>query len=236
MSLSTNPLVGAARKVSQKYIAPAVVSTAVALGALAAFNHTGVHAAMTASALEDHSVAALTSLDQAMEALAARVTPAVVNIAVTSTPSAEEAEERGQGGQGGQGGGQMQGIPPGLEQFFGPGGPFSGMGGGRMQPQQPELEHGIGSGVIISPDGYIVTNNHVVDGAKDIKVTLSDRRVLNGKVVGTDKLTDVAVVKVNAKDLPAISWGDSAKLEPGQTCWRSAARSATSASRSPAAL
>ncbi len=206
MSHSANGLVATTRK----YAVPAIVSTAVAVSTLAVLNHTGVHAAMTASALDDHSVAALTSLDQAMEALAARVTPAVVNIAVTSTPSADEAEERGQGGQ-------MQGIPPGMEQFFGPGGPFAGLGGGRMQPQQRQLEHGIGSGVIISPDGYIVTNNHVVDGAKDIKVTLNDRRVLNGKVVGTDKLTDVAVVKVNAKDLPAISWGDSGKLEPGQT-------------------
>ena len=199
MFASTNPLVAAARR----YVAPAIVSSTVALGALALISHSGVHAAVTASPLDDHSVAALTSLDQAMEALAARVTPAVVNIAVTSTPSAEEAAEQG-GGHG------MQGVPPGLEQFFGQGGPFGGMqGGGRMQPQQPQLEHGIGSGVIISPDGYIVTNNHVVEGAKDIKVTLSDRRVLNGKVVGTDKLTDVAVVKVNGHDLPAISCGDS---------------------------
>ncbi len=214
MSVATNALVAATRK----YVVPVLLSTTAALGAVALFNHTGVHAAMTASALDDHSVAALTSLDQAMEALAARVTPAVVNIAVTSTPSADEMEERGSGnGQGS--GGEMQGIPPGLEQFFGPGGPFSGNGRGGMRvvPQQPQLEHGIGSGVIVSADGYIVTNNHVVEGAKDIKVTLSDRRVLNGKVVGTDKLTDVAVVKVNAKDLPAVSWGDSNKLQPGQT-------------------
>ena len=177
MSLKTNPLVAGARK----YVVPAVISTSIALGTLAILSHSGVHAAaISASPLDDQSVAALTALDHAMESLAARVTPAVVNIAVTSTPSAEEAQE--------EGGQRAQGVPPGLEQFFGPGGPFSGMGGGRMQqPQQPQLEHGIGSGVIISPDGYIVTNNHVVDGAKDIKVTLSDRRVLNGKVVGTDK-------------------------------------------------
>ena len=124
--------------------------------------------------------------------------------------------DEGQQQQGG--GGEMQGLPPGLQQFFGPGGPFGGgLGGGQMRPQQPRLEHGIGSGVIISPDGYIVTNNHVVDGAKDIKVTLHDRRVLNGRVVGVDKLTDLAVVKVNAHDLPAISWGESSKLEPGET-------------------
>jgi serine protease Do len=86
-----------------------------------------------------------------------------------------------------------------------------------MMPQQPELQHGIGSGVIISPNGYIVTNNHVVDGATQIRVTLHDRRVLSAKVIGVDKLTDLAVIKVDARDLPAMSWGDSSKLEPGQT-------------------
>jgi serine protease Do len=71
--------------------------------------------------------------------------------------------------------------------------------------------------VIISPDGYIVTNNHVVEGATQIRVTMSDRRIFTGKVVGTDKLTDLAVIKVAATGLPAIAWGDSTKLEPGQT-------------------
>ena len=206
MPASTNHLV----KGVTRYIAPATLSAAVALGAVAIVNHNNVHAAaVTASPLDDHSVAALTSLDQAMETLAARVTPAVVNIAVTSTPSADEEGEQGQSMQ--------QGIPPQFQQFFGPNSPFGNMGRGQMQPQQPQLQHGIGSGVIISSDGYIVTNNHVVEGAKDIKVTLNDRRILNGKVVGTDKLTDIAVVKVNAHDLPYLPWGDSTKLEPGQT-------------------
>ena len=53
-------------------------------------------------------------------------------------------------------------------------------------PRQPQIEHGVGSGVIISPDGYIVTNNHVVDGTTDMRVTLTDRRVLNAKLVGRD--------------------------------------------------
>ena len=206
MSLSTKLLV------ATRYVGPAVLSGAVAVGAVAVVNHNAVHAsAVTASALDDHSVAALTALNNAMEAVAARVTPAVVNIAVTSTPSMDEVQQQSGGD------GEMQGLPPGLQQFFGPGGPFGGFGRGQMRPQQPQLEHGIGSGVIISPDGYIVTNDHVVDGAKDIKVTLHDRRVLNGHVVGVDKLTDLAVVKVNAHDLPAISWGDSSKLEPGET-------------------
>ena len=86
-----------------------------------------------------------------------------------------------------------------------------------MQPQQPQIEHGIGSGIIISPDGYIVTNGHVVDGAVQMRVTLHDRRVLTAKLVGGDNLTDLAVMKVDAHDLPSIAWGDSSKLKPGQT-------------------
>ena len=212
MSVSTNHLVSGAKR----YVLPAVLSATVALGALAVENHvTGVHAAASmgagtaANPMDASSVAALTSLDAATENLTARVEPSVVNIAVTSTPSAEETAQGG-GGQGGGGQG-MQGLPPELQQFFG------GMGGGQVQPQPQQLQHGIGSGVIISPDGYILTNNHVIEGAKDIKVTLHDRRVLSGHVVGADKLTDLAVVKVNASDLPAIAWGDSTKLEQGQT-------------------
>ena len=86
-----------------------------------------------------------------------------------------------------------------------------------MRPQQPRVEHGLGSGVIISPDGYIVTNNHVVDGATDVRVTMSDRRILPAKVLGTDPLTDLAVIKVEGKNLPNAPWGDSTKLHPGQT-------------------
>jgi serine protease Do len=204
MSLSTNLLVVASRK----YVVPSLLSVAVVLGTVAAVMHKDVNAAaITAAPLDDSSVSALTSLDQAMEALASRVSPAIVNIAVTSTPSQQEVAQQGGAEDG----------PPGMEQFFGQGGQFGGSGGGRLQRPEQQLQHGIGSGVIISPDGYIVTNNHVVDGAKDIKVTLHDRRVLTGRVIGVDKLTDLAVVKVNAHDLPAVSWGDSSKLIPGQT-------------------
>ncbi len=172
-------------------------------------HETGVHAgAVSAAPLDDSSVAALTQLDSAMETLAARVTPAVVNVAVTGHGSEEEQEEmRGQRPD-------AQGLPPGLQQFFGRG---NGAGERRLAPEEQPLQRGIGSGVIISPDGYIVTNHHVVDGATQIKVTLHDRRVLNAKVIGVDKLTDLAVIKVDAHDLPAISWGDSSKLQPGQT-------------------
>jgi serine protease Do len=133
-----------------------------------------------------------------MEAVAARVTPAIVNVAVTSRAKSQPAGE---------------GIPDDLQRFFGQGQQF----GEGMPQQQPRIERGIGSGVIISPDGYIVTNNHVVDGATDIKVTLSDRRILAGKVVGTDPLTDLAVIKVDGTNLPNVPIGDSSTLRPGQT-------------------
>jgi serine protease Do len=84
-------------------------------------------------------------------------------------------------------------------------------------PAQPQIEHGVGSGIIITPDGYIVTNAHVVDGAVQIKVTLNDRRILKAKLIGVDKLTDLAVLKVDVANLPSIAWGDSTKLQPGQT-------------------
>jgi serine protease Do len=165
-------------------------------------------AAPAARPLDDNSVAALLTLDRAMETLAARVTPAVVNVTVTSKPSAQQAGDE---------------SSEDMQQFFGPfgGNPFGGTPFGRqfnmpMNPRQ-RVEHGLGSGVIISPDGYIVTNNHVVEGATDIRVTMSNREVLSAKLIGNDPLTDLAVIKVNGTNLPSVPWGDSAKLHPGQT-------------------
>jgi S1-C subfamily serine protease len=80
----------------------------------------------------------------------------------------------------------------------------------------PSFEHGLGSGVIISPDGYIVTNNHVVAGAVNISVTMSNRDIYPAKLIGADPTTDLAVIKIDGHDFPSIPWGDSAKLEPGQ--------------------
>ncbi len=152
-------------------------------------------AAPAAAPLDDESVSALLSLDRAMETLAARVTPAIVNVAVTSRTKPDITQDQ---------------LPDGLQQFFGP------FNMPRTRPE-PQIEHGIGSGVLISPDGYIVTNNHVVDGAVDMRVTMSDRKILTAKLVGSDPLTDLAVIKVEGKDLPSIPWGDSTALRPGQT-------------------
>ncbi|SNS45873.1 serine protease Do [Granulicella rosea] len=193
MSRETNSLVSNATKT----IASTGIFATLVLGGAILFHGNSVHAA--SGALDDQSISSLTALDQAVENVAARVTPAVVNVAVTSRGSDEEAQQ------------QMPQLPPGFSQFFGPMMPQGG------QRQQPKVEHGIGSGIIISPDGYIVTNNHVIEGATQIKVTLNDRRILTGKLIGADKLTDLAVIKVDAKNLPSIPWGDSTQLKPGQT-------------------
>ncbi len=84
------------------------------------------------------------------------------------------------------------------------------------QPNQEQIEQGMGSGFIISPDGKIVTNAHVVGGAERVKVTLKSGRVLEGKVVGIDRVTDVAVLQVKAQNLPVVKLGDSERLTPGE--------------------
>lgn len=83
-------------------------------------------------------------------------------------------------------------------------------------PQQPQRQEGFGSGVIISSDGYIVTNNHVISGADEIDVTLNNNRSYKAKVVGSDPTTDIALIKIEAKDLPTIPFGDSDKLKVGE--------------------
>jgi serine protease Do len=159
--------------------------------------------APAAAPLDDNSVGALLTLDRAMETLAARVTPAVVNVTVTSKPSAQQAGDD---------------SSEDMQQFFAPfGGTPFGRQFNRQATPRDRVEHGLGSGVIISPDGYIVTNNHVVEGATDIRVTMSNREVLLAKMVGTDPLTDLAVIKVSGTNLPSVPWGDSAQLHPGQT-------------------
>ena len=197
-----------------------VAAIAVALvGSLAVFNLAKAapsnlaKPAPAAAALDDNSVSALLTLDRAMETLAARVTPAVVNVTVASKTKAQAENEE----------------MPDMQQFFGPDGPFGQFGnpfGGQGQRRQfrqfnfgPQnrVEHGLGSGVIISPDGYIVTNNHVIDGATDIRVTMSNKEVLPAKLIGSDPLTDLAVIKVSGNGLPSIPWGNSASLHPGQT-------------------
>src|SRR6266576_2553678 len=192
------------KDLTRRIVAPLLATALVVSGGAHEFakpaNAAALAPAPAAPALDSNSVGALLALDQAMEALASRVTPAIVNLTVTSKTNVKmNADEDG---------------GPDMQQFGPFGSPFGGQFG--MRPQ-PRVEHGLGSGAIISPDGYIVTNNHVIDGATDISVTMSDRRILPAKLVGADPLTDLAVIKVNATGLPSVPWGDSTQLHPGQT-------------------
>jgi serine protease Do len=150
--------------------------------------------APAAPPLPEETVNTLLAVDKAMETLAAHVTPAVVNVTVAARAKTQT--------------GNMNDMPEFFKHFFGDQMP---------QMERPQVEHGLGSGIIISPDGYIVTNNHVVKNATDIRVTLNDRRVLSAKLVGADPLTDLAVIKVSASNLASLPWGDSTALHPGQT-------------------
>src|SRR5579885_2769218 len=98
---------------------------------------------------------------------------------------------------------------PFFRQFFG-----NGFGQDNMQPQT-QREYSLGSGVIVNPNGYILTNNHVVDGATDISVFTRDKKKYTAKLIGRDPRTDVAVLKIDATDLPAFTLGDSRRIKVG---------------------
>jgi Do/DeqQ family serine protease len=120
-----------------------------------------------------------------------RVMPAVVTIRVEKRASAVPTDSQ---------------IPEEFRRFFGQGMPRQPRGG---------VERGLGSGVIVSQDGFILTNNHVVDGANEVQVELPDKRTFTAKVVGTDGASDLAVVKIVAKDLPTLALGDSDAVRVG---------------------
>ncbi len=139
-----------------------------------------------------------------------QVGPAVVRIDSTRTVSANSAAS----------GGQTPSLfnDPFFQQFFGSQVPGSQTPGTQPQtPQTPQtqVQRGEGSGFIVNSNGQIITNAHVVDGADQVKVTLKDGRSFEGKVLGSDPVTDVAVIKVEAKDLPTVPLGDSDQLLPG---------------------
>ena len=119
--------------------------------------------------------------------LVKKASPAVVNITATREPTSRQNGEE---------------MPDILRRFFEE---------GRSMPSS-----GVGSGFIISADGYILTNNHVVDGADEINVALSDRRQRTATVVGTDKLSDLALLKIEAENLPVVEIGRSSRLEVGE--------------------
>jgi serine protease Do len=129
----------------------------------------------------------LVQLSEAFAAVAETVRPSVVFI---TSQRVEQARERR--------------LPPGFEQFF------------PRPPSGPQIERGQGSGFVVSRDGYILTNAHVVEGAERVRVQLLDRRAYDARVVGVDPLTDVAVVKIEARDLQAATLGSSGDVRVGE--------------------
>jgi serine protease Do len=137
--------------------------------------------------------AALAETGNAFVAIAERVTPAVVSI-----QTEKDAPKRSVN--------PHKNVPPGMEEFF-----------RQFDPNQRQgPQEGSGSGFIVSPDGYILTNNHVVADADKVTVALLDKRVFKAKVIGRDPSTDVAVIKIEGNDFPVLSLGDDAKERVGE--------------------
>ncbi|MGO4394771.1 DegQ family serine endoprotease [Variovorax sp. M-6] len=137
-----------------------------------------------------------------------QVGPSVVNI--------RTIEKVAQGGGSGEPDEEMQEF---FRRFFGqpmPGVPRQGPRPNRPQAPDEERPRGVGSGFILSSDGFVMTNAHVVDGASEVLVTLPDKREFKARIIGADKRTDVAVVKIDATGLPAVKVGDVSKLRVGE--------------------
>jgi serine protease Do len=135
------------------------------------------------------------SMGRGYASVVKRVLPAVVNI---SSSKVVKSDAR-----------SMRGVDPFFRQFFGD--DFSK----KFDVPQERREKALGSGVIVSPEGYILTNNHVVDGATEVTVTLHDKREFKARVVGTDPRTDIAVLKIDGSSFPVLALADSSKVDAG---------------------
>jgi serine protease Do len=142
--------------------------------------------------------------------LVQQVGPGVVNVEATIGGRATNAKTARRGAPG------EDQIPEIFKRFFGPDFQMPGMPGGPQRPDDGPRGVSMGSGFIISPDGYVLTNRHVVDGADSVTVKLTDQRELKAKVVGSDEQSDVALLKIDASNLPVLRIGDSKLLKPGQ--------------------
>ena len=151
------------------------------------------------------AAASLQNLSEAFASVAEHVKPSVVYIKSGRKP--EAMTRRGPRGQ--RNAPRME-VPPGMEPFF------RGLPPMQPQPQEPQFQEGSGSGFVVSKDGYILTNNHVVDGSDQVTVRLLDRREFKAKIVGTDPNTDLAVLKIDAKNLVPAPLGNSGAARVGE--------------------
>jgi serine protease Do len=180
------------------YIATLFTIVGLILGLTIASNlnfHTNGHT--EEADISNESIDFLSNTNRAISEIATVVKPSVVNISSTKT-----VKTRGMS--------SPFFNDPFFRRFFGD--EFGPSGRPREYKQS-----GLGSGVIVREDGYILTNNHVIKGADEIKVTLPDSREFTGEIVGTDQKTDLAVIKIDAKNLPAIRIGNSEELKVGET-------------------
>jgi serine protease Do len=168
------------------------------VAAIAVANHTA-KAPISVVASADTNTQRISQLSNSFADVIEKASPAVVTIRMTRIVKASE---------------QQQNNPffndPFFQQFFG--------GRGQVRPRD-QRERGLGSGVIVSPSGYILTNNHVVEKANELQVSLSDGRNFTAKTVGTDPQTDLAVVKINASDLPVLPFANSDSARVGDLCF-----------------
>ncbi len=155
--------------------------------------------AMFVSSADGEAIGKQVSFLDGFVPVAKKVLPAVVNIASSKIVRSPD-----------QGASSPFLADPFFKQFFGD--EFSQ----QFRVPHEQREHSLGSGVVVNADGYVLTNNHVVSGADDIKVSLGDKREFKGHIVGTDAKTDVAVVKIDGKDLPVLTLGDSSKVRVGE--------------------
>jgi serine protease Do len=184
----------------------------------AAMAATGIYGATTGRLPFEHPAPTIkvatrseASAGHGYSAVVKRVVPAVVNISTSKVVKQQTGFDEGDGAdRGTPQGGMPQEMEPFFRQFFGDQGPS-----GHFQTPRQHAEKALGSGVIISPEGYILTNNHVVEGATSVVVTLHDKREFKARVVGTDPRTDIAVIKIDGADFPALTLGDSSKVEVG---------------------
>ena len=180
----------------QKVVLFATVTIGCALGvaAVTAAHHTGPWPAAsikeaTHSGTED---------TRGYARVVTAVVPAVVNISTSRVTKQETSGMR-----------DMPQMDPFFRQFFGDEGP------GRFNVPKERREKSLGSGVIVSPEGYVLTNNHVVDHATEITVTLKDKREMKAELVGTDPRTDIAVLKIDGTNFPYVTLGDSSRVKVG---------------------
>src|SRR5512147_3177107 len=180
------------------YVSAAVILVLGVFVGLILSSHVGIMSTLPAkSQISSKTIDILTQLSEAQSEVAAVATPSVVNISTTRViKSREEAPFD-------------LFDDPFFRRFFGDQFPHPNV------PKEHK-EQSLGSGVIVSEDGYIVTNNHVIEKAQEIKVLLSNKRDYQAKLIGADPKTDIAVIKIDAKGLTALPWGDSTKLQVGE--------------------